>query len=574
MISVVVPAYNAEQTLGECLDALAAQTVACEQYEVIVVDDGSTDRTAEIARSPRERPRDAPLRGPSRAWRNRRSGSPAVRLVQQANAGPAAARNRGAVEARGDLLLFTDADCAPAPDWIAHLSQPFSDRDVVGAKGVYRTRQRSLVSRFVQLEYERKYERMEREEQIDFVDTYSAAYRREVFLANGGFETLFPTSSVEDQELSFRLARKGYRLVFVPTAVVYHVHDVTPLDYLRRKLNIGMWKALLLRWHPQRAVRDSHTPQVLKLQLGLMALICLSLLTGLFWSPTLWGAAAALLLFFASALPFVIQIVRKDPPVTLVTPFLLLVRALALGSGLVVGFLRFWRGETERRAPISGLNRLIKRAMDVVGSLVGLILAAPLLAVLAVAIKLDSDGPVFFVQKRAGENGRPFSMLKLRTMVEGANGMLTEMVAPCGSEATSRGAPSSRRQGSEAAASLPSPAFKRHDDPRVTRVGRLLRRASLDELPQLWNVLKGEMSLVGPRPEELRVVRHYSDWHRQRLAVKPGLTGPMQVNGRADLSLDERMELELDYIRDYTLWRDLGLLTRTIAAVISGKGAR
>jgi lipopolysaccharide/colanic/teichoic acid biosynthesis glycosyltransferase len=121
---------------------------------------------------------------------------------------------------------------------------------------------------------------------------------------------------------------------------------------------------------------------------------------------------------------------------------------------------------------------------------------------------------------------------------------------------------------------LPSPELKRRDDPRITRVGRFLRRTSLDELPQLWNVLKGEMSLVGPRPEELRVVRHYSDWHRQRLAVKPGLTGPMQVNGRADLSLDERVELELDYIRDYTPWRDLRLLARTVAAVITGRGAR
>jgi lipopolysaccharide/colanic/teichoic acid biosynthesis glycosyltransferase len=138
-------------------------------------------------------------------------------------------------------------------------------------------------------------------------------------------------------------------------------------------------------------------------------------------------------------------------------------------------------------------------------------------------------------------------------MVVGADEMLAEMVDP---------------------ASLPSPTFKRRDDPRVTRVGRFLRRTSLDELPQLWNVLKGEMSLVGPRPEEMRVVRHYSDWHRQRLAVKPGLTGPMQVNGRANLTLDERVELELDYIRHYTLWRDLEFLARTILAVISGRGAR
>jgi lipopolysaccharide/colanic/teichoic acid biosynthesis glycosyltransferase/GT2 family glycosyltransferase len=529
VISVVVPAYNAAQTLGDCLAALEAQTVAPERYEVIVVDDGSTDGTAEVARA-------------HDVW-----------LIQQENAGPAAARNRGARAARGDLLLFTDADCAPAPHWIERLSEPFSDPDVVGAKGAYRTRQRSLVARFVQLEYERKYARMAREEQIDFVDTYSAAYRRDLFLANGGFETLFSTSSVEDQELSFRLARKGYRLVFVPHAVVYHLHDVTPVEYARRKLTIGMWKALLLRWHPERAVRDSHTPQVLKLQLVLAASLCFALLATVIWPAAWWFALAALLLFFGSAVPFLVQIVRKDALVALVAPLLLLLRALALGLGLAVGFVRFWGERGGRRAPISGLNRIVKRAMDVVGSLIGLIVAAPLLAVLAAAIRLDSQGPVFFVQERAGENGRPFRMVKLRTMVEGAEEMLPEMADP---------------------ADLRSRILKRRGDPRVTRVGRFLRRTSLDELPQLWNVLKGEMSLVGPRPEELRVVRHYSDWHRQRLAVKPGLTGPMQVNGRADLSLDERVALELDYIRDYTVWRDLWLLARTAVAVISGRGAR
>ena len=529
MISVVVPAYNAERTLDDCLSALSDQTVERSRYEVIVVDDGSTDQTEDIA------------------------GSYDVRLIAQSNAGPAVARNRGAVEARGYLLLFTDADCAPCRNWIEHMTRPFADPDVVGAKGVYRTRQRALVARFVQLEYEGKYARMRRQAQIDFVDTYSAAYRRDIFLANGGFDPLFSTPSVEDQELSFRLARKGYRLVFVPEAAVYHVHDVTPLAYVRRKFNIGLWKALLLRWHPVRAVRDSHTPQVLKLQLALAALMGLSLLLTPFWSPAGWVTVAALLTFFLSALSFLVRVVRKDRAVALVAPLLLLLRALALGLGLAAGFLRFRGQQSGRRAPISGLNRFIKRVVDVVGSIVGLILSAPLLAALAVAIKLDSEGPVFFVQQRAGQNGHPFRLVKLRTMVKDADKMLTEMIAP---------------------GELPSPAFKRRADPRITRVGRFLRRSSLDELPQLWNVLKGEMSLVGPRPEEMRVVRHYDDWHRQRLTVKPGLTGPMQVKGRADLTLDQRVILELDYIRNYSLWRDVKLLARTVVAVVSGSGAR
>jgi len=180
------------------------------------------------------------------------------------------------------------------------------------------------------------------------------------------------------------------------------------------------------------------------------------------------------------------------------------------------------------------------------------VLTAPLLAVLAVVIKLHSPGPVFFVQQRVGENGRLFRMFKLRTMVDGAEEMLPLLVD---------------------LESLPSPAFKLRDDPRVTKVGRFLRRTSLDELPQLWNILKGDMSLVGPRPEEAQVVRLYNDWHRQRLAVKPGLTGPAQVKGRADLSLDERVRFELEYIQHYSLWKDICILVKTAGAVVSGKGA-
>ena len=147
---------------------------------------------------------------------------------------------------------------------------------------------------------------------------------------------------------------------------------------------------------------------------------------------------------------------------------------------------------------------------------------------------------------------QPFRMYKLRTMVAGAETMFDTVAA---------------------ANPLKGPAVKLPRDPRVTRVGRWLRRWSIDELPQLWNVLRGEMSLVGPRPEEPRIVAQYNDWHRQRLAVKPGLTGPMQVNGRGHLSLDERVQLEIDYIEHYALWRDVEILVRSIPAVITGRGA-
>jgi lipopolysaccharide/colanic/teichoic acid biosynthesis glycosyltransferase len=170
----------------------------------------------------------------------------------------------------------------------------------------------------------------------------------------------------------------------------------------------------------------------------------------------------------------------------------------------------------------------LKRLMDIVGAAVGLVVCAPVLAGAALLIKLDSKGPVLYKQERAGRYGRPFTMFKLRTMVVNADELLNLYVD---------------------VAALEEPVFKLKDDPRVTRVGRVLRRWSLDELPQLFNVLRGEMSLVGPRPEETWLVERYTSWHRQRLRAKPGITGPVQVNGRADVPLSERVRLEVDYIK-------------------------
>jgi lipopolysaccharide/colanic/teichoic acid biosynthesis glycosyltransferase len=174
------------------------------------------------------------------------------------------------------------------------------------------------------------------------------------------------------------------------------------------------------------------------------------------------------------------------------------------------------------------------------------------MALAAVAIKIDSQGAVLFTQKRAGKDGRPFVIYKFRTMVEGAEELLEQLIE---------------------LDALDEPMYKLKHDPRLTRVGRFLRRWSIDELPQLFNVLRGEMSLVGPRPEETRIVTRYSEWHRQRLTVRPGITGPMQVNGRGNLPFEERARLEIDYIQNYALWRDVVILVKTIPAVILGTGA-
>jgi glycosyltransferase involved in cell wall biosynthesis len=318
LISVIVPACNAEQTIGSCLDALVHQSTSRVRYEIIVVDDGSADATPAIVA-------DYPL----------------VRLVRQVNAGPAAARNRGAQEARGEILLFTDADCVPAPNWIEQMIAPLQRSDqIVGVKGTYLLRQQAFMARFVQLEYEDKYQRMAKYEHIDFIDTYSAGYRRDVFLVNEGFDTSFPTASVEDQEFSFRLAQQGHKMAFVPGAHVYHLgHADTLMKYLRKKFKIGYWKVLVHRRHPGKVLADSHTPQVLKLQLLLVTALAMLLVGGVVRHPLWWGALAVGCGFTLTTLPFVWRALRKDPTVALLAPALLFLRAWGLGLGFAVGLL-------------------------------------------------------------------------------------------------------------------------------------------------------------------------------------------------------------------------------------------
>lgn len=194
----------------------------------------------------------------------------------------------------------------------------------------------------------------------------------------------------------------------------------------------------------------------------------------------------------------------------------------------------------------------LKRTMDLIASGFLLVLLSPLLLATSLLILADSGFPVFFRQRRAGKDGKPFTMLKFRTMVADAEERLGELVD---------------------LAKLKEPAFKIHDDPRVTRAGRFLRRASIDELPQLLNVLRGDMSLVGPRPEEEGVVALYDERQRARLAIKPGLTGPMQVYGRSDLTFEERLAIERDYLDNLSIAGDLAILMRTPRAVIRGEGA-
>ncbi|HEY0456508.1 MAG TPA: sugar transferase [Verrucomicrobiae bacterium] len=197
--------------------------------------------------------------------------------------------------------------------------------------------------------------------------------------------------------------------------------------------------------------------------------------------------------------------------------------------------------------------RSAKRAVDLVFSFIALILLSPLFALIAVLIKLEDGGPVFFKQTRVGQHGCEFKMYKFRSMCLDAEHRLQELLAK-----------NHHRQGV---------TFKIKDDPRITKVGKWLRKFSLDEFPQFYNVLIGDMSLVGPRPPVPREVAKYSPADRRRLAVKPGLTCIWQISGRAEIDFSGQVQLDVLYIESQKLWTDLAILVKTVPAVISGKGA-
>jgi exopolysaccharide biosynthesis polyprenyl glycosylphosphotransferase len=206
-----------------------------------------------------------------------------------------------------------------------------------------------------------------------------------------------------------------------------------------------------------------------------------------------------------------------------------------------------------RDASIVGWQYTLKRGLDLLLASSILVLFLPLLVVLALAVKLTSEGPILFRQKRLGRDGRPFILYKFRSMVVGA--------------------PDEHQVLQQQSNDATGPIFKMKADPRVTSAGRFLRRTSLDELPQLWNVLRGEMSLVGPRPPMPSEVLEYKDWHTRRLDVSPGMTGLWQVSGRSDLPFDEMVMLDLFYAENWSLGLDVRILLRTVPTVLMGRGA-
>jgi glycosyltransferase involved in cell wall biosynthesis len=314
--SVIIPAYNAENTLYSCLESLADQSLPKEDYEVIVVDDGSTDGTSKIAQDFN------------------------VKYIFQTNQGPAAARNKGARSAEGDIILFTDSDCVPAHNWIHEMVSPYNDNEVIGVKGAYKTRQAELAARFAQAEFEDRFDLLTKSPSIDMIDTYSAAFKKEVFFKMGGFDENFPVANNEDTDLSYRMAIAGHKLVFNPRAFVYHTHPDMFIKYLKIKFWRGYWRMVVYRRYPGKVFKDSYTPAVIKIQTMLMALslpifIFSFFVTGLFsLALMLWAA------ILISSFGFSFETFKKDRMVGILSPIVVLLRSFVFAAGSLAGMVR------------------------------------------------------------------------------------------------------------------------------------------------------------------------------------------------------------------------------------------
>jgi exopolysaccharide biosynthesis polyprenyl glycosylphosphotransferase len=233
----------------------------------------------------------------------------------------------------------------------------------------------------------------------------------------------------------------------------------------------------------------------------------------------------------------------------------LVLRRFETAQTLAGRFLLNARVEFQRvRASwLAGGGATLKRSFDIVASALLLALLSPLFALIAILVKIEDGGPMFFLQTRVGQFGREFKMYKIRSMCLDAEQRLKDLIQK-----------NHHKEGI---------TFKLKDDPRITRVGRWLRKFSFDELPQLYNVLIGDMSLVGPRPPLPREVSKYSLAHRRRLAVRPGITCIWQISGRAEIDFSGQVQLDVDYIESQGFWVDVKILARTVPAVLSGKGA-
>jgi GT2 family glycosyltransferase len=304
--SVVIPVHRVGPRLQACLEALRKQHAVSP--EIVITLDGRVELPPQLA-------------------------SLADKVVEGPGTGPAGARNRGFRAASGSLILFTDSDCVPEPGWAGALAGAL-EAGADGVKGVYSGGGRKLIQRLAQVEFEQRYEMLARRESVDLVDTYSAGFRREALEAVGGFDESFPAPDNEDVDLSWRLCRAGYRLVFTREARVSHEHRPSWAAYFGLKLSRGRWRMKALRKFPGKAISDSYTPLSVKAQV-LLAGALLPVLAATPFLPLL--GALWLLAFLASCVPLTAVALRTDAGVAPAVPLFSMVRGTALLAGTIRG---------------------------------------------------------------------------------------------------------------------------------------------------------------------------------------------------------------------------------------------
>jgi GT2 family glycosyltransferase len=315
MISVIIPVKNGVATIQNGLRSLLSQKNCEEAIEVIVVDDGSSDKSAQLAEEA------------------------GAMVIRQAYAGPAAARNKGVRAAQGEIILFTDADCVPDQNWVKEMTRPFGDPQVMGVKGVYRTHQTSTIARVIQLEFEERYELLQRYPTIDFVDTYSAGFRSQVFRRLGGFDEAFPYPNNEDVDFSYRMSKAGYKMVFNCHAVVYHSHPDNLLRYFRLKFGRAYWRTITYRLHPDKIIKDTYTPFNLKLQIVSLYLFTISILILMIFPQLVYLSLLTFLIFLLAMSPFIHFVLSKEPTLLIPAILLAMLRAFAFCLGIPAGLL-------------------------------------------------------------------------------------------------------------------------------------------------------------------------------------------------------------------------------------------
>ena len=504
-VTVIVAAYNEEPVIERRLENLLALDYPADKLDIVVTSDASTDRTHELVERFGDR----------------------VRLIVNPRGGKVAAQNRAVRETGGEIVAFSDANATWAPDALRQLVANFADPDVAYVCG------RLVLEAADGSNREGLYWRYE------LVQREAESRLGSVTGGNGSIYAVRRSDYVEvdpkwghDLSFPYRMVQAGRRAVYEPLAKAFEKPTPSNETEYRRKVRMfeHCWEITLrgsmLKRLPFGYLVEVISHRLLRYGSGLLHLVLLATSLALVGEGLVYQLVlgAQLLLLVAAAAR------RRDRA---------LLHARHLGDRRLALEL-----PPPRRArdvgggggdALSGLNR----ALDVAIAGAGLAITSPLLAAAALAVKLDGGGPVLFKQTRVGKDGRDFELLKLRTMVVGAE-----------------------QQGAGYAVDK--------GDSRITRAGRFLRRTSLDELPQLWNVVRGDMSLIGPRPTLRYQVERYSERQRRRLEVLPGITGWAQIHGRASLSWDERIELDVWYVDHRSPRTDLLILLRTPLALFGG----